>query len=852
MGKRDRHGVNIPGALIDQIRESGRYDDDERFKRQKRKISRKERRKEQKEQKKRKRGGHKEERAVMGTLKKVKGAWDIKKEGKQQKRNSTVKIVEEKEQEVDDSDLNESEGVEYEEFTGFNDEEVIEEEESDNDSDESLDDEQKDVMAQLMKLKGAKKGSNLKIVKEDDLQDEVDELEEDSSSEEELDQLEDESHTESEVSGDETTFPKVFDKTDDDLEYYAKKLGIKKNSKLKKANEHDTIGGLLDGLELDGLGSEEEEEEEEEASTTDSLDEEDRELLKQMGELETSESDSDSDVGPSVRENPYVAPVPAGKYVPPALRRKMLENDDSEEMQNIIRSVKGPFNKLSEANLLTVVNDLNALYTENARKIVNEAIIKVVFQSVLISTPMLDSFLVLYATVIVALYRLQGVDFGAYAIQTLVEKLCEYVRTESSNKEASNLIGLISFCYELNLLSSRLMYDVIGQKLIDTPTEFRTELLLKVIRSCGSKLRSDDPTSLKEIVLTLNKNVGSDMSTRSKFLVETVSNLKNNKLKHLENEATSELVTRLKKQLGRIRSADPIKVTLNDIENINEKGKWWLVGSAWKGEEKKTEESTKSVIDALDKSEPNWLELAKLHRMNTDIRRAIFISIMSASDYMDAYVKLEKLRLKKTQQREIPRILMHCASIETVFNPYYAFVAKKLCGDHAMRKTFQFNLWDFLKELEGEENEDFEDTPDEDEKLKKILNLGRLFGTLVGEGSLPLNVLRTVNFLTASEDTKLFVEIFMISFFDSVGKLSEQKIFGAGNKKHKAEDTRYNDKTMVERINKCKEQPTLLKGLQYFLQHKVRDSTFIKGPKQLSRVHWGVDSMSDIVGELLA
>ncbi|KAG7829981.1 hypothetical protein KL943_005147 [Ogataea angusta] len=846
MGKRDRHGVNIPGALMDQIRESGGYDHDERFKRQKRKVSRRERRKEQREQKKRKRGGDKEERAIMDRLKNVKGARDTKNGGRKQVKNGLLKIVKEDELEADDSDLNESEEEEYEEFTGFDDDEEDEEQEPDNDTDDSLDDEQKDVMAQLMKLKGAKKGNDVKIVKEDELHDEIDELDGETSDEEEFDESEDESHTESEVFPDSATFPRAFDKTDDDLEYYANKLGIKKNSKLKKTDEHDIIGGLLDGLDFDGSASEAED------STTESLDEEDRELLKEMGDLETSESESESETGPSVRENPYVPPVPAGKYVPPALRRKMLENDDSEEIQKVIRSVKGPFNKLSEANFLTVVNDLNALYTENSRQIVNEAIIKVVFQSVLVSTPMLDSFLVLYAAVIVALYRLQGVGFGAYAIQTLVEKVCDYIKTESSNKEASNLVALIAFCYELNLLSSRLMYDVIGQKLIESPTEFKTELLLKLIRSCGAKLRSDDPSSLKEIVLILNKNVGSDMSTRSKFLVETVSNLKNNKLKHLENEATSGLVTRLKKQLGRIRSADPIKVTLSDIENINEKGKWWLVGSAWKGEEKKVEESTKTVTDALDKSEPNWLELAKQHRMNTDIRRAIFISIMSASDYMDAYVKLEKLRLKKTQQREIPRILMHCASIETVFNPYYAFVAKKLCEDHAMRKTFQFNLWDLLKELEGEEYEGFEDTEDEDQKLKKTLNLGRMFGTLVGEGSLPLNVLRTINFLTASEDTKLFVEIFMISFFDSVGKLSEQKIFGAGDKKHKTEDMRYNDKPMVERIDKCKEQPTLLRGLQYFLQHKVRDSSFIKGKKQRSRVHWGVDSMCDIVGEFLA
>ena len=33
------------------------------------------------------------------------------------------------------------------------------------------------------------------------------------------------------------------------------------------------------------------------------------------------------------------------------------------------------------------------------------------------------------------------------------------------------------------------------------------------------------------------------------------------------------------------KSGDPIQVSLEDIQNVATRGKWWLVGSAWKGHE---------------------------------------------------------------------------------------------------------------------------------------------------------------------------------------------------------------------------------------------------------------------------
>ncbi|ODV82863.1 hypothetical protein CANARDRAFT_239325 [[Candida] arabinofermentans NRRL YB-2248] len=985
MSKRNRHGVNIPGQLLDQIRDTDHYETDERFNQNKKRktISRKDRRKSQRDEKKNteysdlmdtnqfedeeaeilsqlmvnsrsKLGSsvneeedHDDEDSVMAKLKAMKA--------KKGSKTTSFKIVKEDDLEKDEvSDLDKIES----------------EEEEDNDDDEDS------VMAKLkaMKEKKGSKTSSFKIVKEDDLEeDEVSDLDGESESEEdeeneseeedendddedsivkeddleddEVSDLDSESQNESEEDeeneseeddddddedsvmaklkamkakkGSKTSSFKIEEKyvktissherdllkkDEEDIDYYAKKLGLKKGKSLSKQGDDDIIGGLLDGLDMDFDNSDNEfefegEEEEEKHSKLKKKSKE--EEYDDDDDEESDDFDDDDDLDEDdkallLKENPYVAPISQEdlnlssntKYIPPALRRKMAleenSNNQNEAVLKLIKNIKGPMNRLSEPNLITVVNDLNSLYNDNPRQIVNEAIVKVIIDSVLIPGSLLDSFLIMYSSVIVSIFKLQGVEFGAFTIQTIVEKLTYHLNNNDNlikGKQCVNLIALLGFCYNLNLVGSKLIYDIISQKLIKDTNEMKTDILLRLVKVSGSKMRYDDPSSLKEIIIELNKSIiknensknAEKPTTRSKFLIETITNLKNNKIKSVENENSNLMLTRIKKQFGRVSSnknLDPIKVTLDDIENIESRGKWWLVGSAWKGKSNENnsgndntdsiEVNDQIINDILDTADLNWLELAKQQRMNTDIRRAIFVSIMSANDYMDSFTKLEKLRLKKSQEREIPRILMHCASLETISNPYYGYLGKKLCEDHSMRKTFQFNLWDLLKEFDNEnENENDNDLMDvdlnEDEnKLKKILNLGRLFGFLIAESSLPLNIMRTINFLTASSDTKLFIEIMLITFLDTVAKNSELKSFGSGlTLNSKTRDLKFDDKIIFERLAKCKEQTLLLKGLQFFLTDTVRGSSLIKGKKQTIRVNWGIDSMCDTIDTIL-
>ena len=123
-------------------------------------------------------------------------------------------------------------------------------------------------------------------------------------------------------------------------------------------------------------------------------------------------------------------------------------------------------------------------------------------------------------------------------------------------------------------------------------------------------------------------------------MIETIINLKNNRAKAVTSSSvvTSEATIRMKKFLGKmgeksLRSGgEPLRVTLEDIRNIKDKGKWWLVGASWKNDDLplQSNDSTRLENDTL-------LALAKEQRMNTEIRRAVFIALMG-SEVFTAYV----------------------------------------------------------------------------------------------------------------------------------------------------------------------------------------------------------------------
>ena len=123
-------------------------------------------------------------------------------------------------------------------------------------------------------------------------------------------------------------------------------------------------------------------------------------------------------------------------------------------------------------------------------------------------------------------------------------------------------------------------------------------------------------------------------------------------------------------------------------------------------------------------------EAGKTLRMNTDIRRRIFLTMMAGEDYLDAFEKLMKMKVPGEQEREYVRVLIECCLQENVYNPFYTALGNKLCEfSHSHRITFQYSLWDKLKVVE-------------DLNVKQSSNLARLISYLMAQGGLSLIILK--------------------------------------------------------------------------------------------------------------
>ena len=143
-------------------------------------------------------------------------------------------------------------------------------------------------------------------------------------------------------------------------------------------------------------------------------------------------------------------------------------------------------------------------------------------------------------------------------------------------------------------------------------------------------------------------------------MIETLSNLKNNKVKKAIGGGASGAgaqgtVERLKKfmvgmskkrhgvwtldslsntkvssDFCAVKPHEPLRVTIEDLRSAEDRGKWWLVGAAWNGDPLAENKENPAGTIAVDEQGNRLLKLARKQGMNTDIRRSIFVVLMSS------------------------------------------------------------------------------------------------------------------------------------------------------------------------------------------------------------------------------
>ncbi|XP_054430759.1 nucleolar MIF4G domain-containing protein 1 [Pteronotus mesoamericanus] len=434
------------------------------------------------------------------------------------------------------------------------------------------------------------------------------------------------------------------------------------------------------------------------------------------------------------------------KYVPPHVRRaeEPVDAQKREERERLKKQIQGLINRLSEPNMASISGQLEELYMAHSRKDVSDTLTGVLLSACAPGWAAPGRLLMEHVLLVSILHRTVGVEVGAHFLEAVVRKFDGVYKQGSEGKECDNLLTVVAHLYNFHVVQALLVFDIL-RKLVDTFTEKDIELILLMLRNVGFALRKDDALSLKELITEAQAKASGaggrfQDQTRVRFMLQTMLALKNNDMRKIPGY-DPEPVQRLRRlQSGLVRGAGSgtetqLRVSWDNILNAEQTGRWWIVGSAWSG----TPMINSSQQRALQKPlagtvSAEMLELARKQRMNTDVRRSIFCTIMTSEDFLDAFEKLLKLGLKDQQEREVVHVLVDCCLQEKTYNPFYAFLAGKLCAyERRFQMTFQFSMWDKFRDLENLPATNFS-------------NLVHLVAHLLKTKSLPLSILKVVEF----------------------------------------------------------------------------------------------------------
>ncbi|KAI3706156.1 hypothetical protein L1987_76414 [Smallanthus sonchifolius] len=486
------------------------------------------------------------------------------------------------------------------------------------------------------------------------------------------------------------------------------------------------------------------------------------------------------------------------KYVPPQL--KSMSRSESEEYSQIRKRVRGLLNRLGESNVEGITREMSSCFVSISRSDGAQIISEEILKSCSGGPRGNEQYAAVFAALVSGLACLVGVDFGAKLLASLA-KCFEDEYEKEDNLSLRNLTLLLSYLYIFGVCSSDLIYDFM-MMLSSRLTEVDVSTILTVLNCSGMRLRSDDPATMKNFIGSIQNKVtelnaasrdsqGNARSKRMEFMLETISDIKNNKKKAKEDPFQH---TRIKKWLQELRVESILVRGLkwSKLLDPEKKGQWWLSGEMMSSATNSNNvQNFAKKMDKESSEAQKMLQLAAGQKMNTDARRAIFCIIMSGEDYIDAFEKLLRLDLQGKQDREIMRVLVECCLQEKVFNKYYCVLASKL-GNHDKNHKFtlQYCIWDHYTELESMQ-------------LMRSMHLAKFIAEMVSSFTLSLAVLKKADLHDTTKFTSRKIMHFRM-FFEAVFEYADNLVWN-----------------IFKRIAGSQQYETLRAGINFFIESYV-------------------------------
>ncbi|KAI1082662.1 armadillo-type protein [Whalleya microplaca] len=507
-------------------------------------------------------------------------------------------------------------------------------------------------------------------------------------------------------------------------------------------------------------------------------------------------------------------------------------------------------NRLTNDSMVGIVKDFTAIYETNPRQTVTTVIVDLVLALVCSPERRPDALFTMIAGFVAAMHRAQGMAFSAYFVQQLVESFSQHYDRASGDQSDSgskHLISLLAELYNMQVIGCNLVFDYV-RLLLGQLSELNTELLLRIIQLCGPSLRRDDSQALGDIVNRIKPASSKGISVRTSFMMDEMKKLQGNKTKAAaRNKDLADQRTQIRKRIGVLggsQDVQPLRMGLQDIQNADKHGKWWLVGASWSGDhgggdsrnqssKKRDVDDTAEVMDFGDDDLgiPDLWQLAREQGFNTEVRQRIFVALHVATDYENAELLIRKLRLNKHQRKEIPEVVVRSSERQSQYNPYYSLVASRFSGDRELSFQFRRCLTMRLKrmgeDIDTGEGEDFDGEDADEYDVRWVYNTARLYGSLIANRSLRLvDAVKYRNLAALQEKAHMFFEVMLISILQECKSDGLKEVFSGLD-------------------------PSDARGVQYFLKKNVRKTDLLGDKKEKKAIKNSCEAADEVLKRLL-
>ncbi|KAI0560343.1 Initiation factor eIF-4 gamma MA3 [Gracilaria domingensis] len=478
------------------------------------------------------------------------------------------------------------------------------------------------------------------------------------------------------------------------------------------------------------------------------------------------------------------------KYVPPSARKRT-----GVSSEGVKRRVRGLLNRVADANASGVAHDIAQIFKSKDHNISRQELADLYANAALDSVRdgsgvgYVNPYLQSHAAIASHLGKqVDGVILATFlvsAIRRIIAALEEsrdetevrlLVEQDGSGTEVFGYVAVVCSLYERKAVSSRVVYDLV--RVIGDPlTQTRVELLLVLLRRIGALLRKDDPSSLKDMIEFIqskaSENEAGVSSNKFQVMLDLISDMKNEKLKKSASKDQDA------KFAWATAPDTPFSASIAELlDDEFTSLRWWNQSHDLSVAERngilsaadlEVEEQQLTVGD--EDENRDLATLAHSLRLNTEYRKALFGAIMSSLNVSDSYDKLERMgafETKKNHDRDTALVILHCCGAEKIFNPFYAYLAEKMCQrSRRCRFTFEFAFCDIFRMLPGAEN----GAP---MSKRKSRNYYQMLAHLWASKALSLCILRRFPDLhDCGEHEKVFVRGALDTLFTKHGKSSD-------------------------------------------------------------------------------